>query len=236
MRGFLSTLGAKLLSTSEASPGVNPIDVRKEEPVLYRAIERVSDTRLRVIVLSMCERFDKARDFASEMLLVPDLGVSEDEDEDEDDDEDEKEEEHSDKDKWNGDNEALGRNEGDKDIKGSSKPRGKKRSNDTAELDPLDDRALRPDMHINKKPRVRLRYETCENCKKEYDFTTNAQGDCVYHDGELEETDDDDFWADTDHVSIDMADEYPEGFIWTCCDRITNEAGCIVTRHSRQKN
>jgi hypothetical protein len=48
---------------------------------------------------------------------------------------------------------------------------------------------------------------------------------------------DSDFWADHDercHGIIDsdeMRDEFPDGFVWTCCDKLGSEPGCQVGRH-----
>jgi hypothetical protein len=45
------------------------------------------------------------------------------------------------------------------------------------------------------------------------------------------------FWADHDencHGTIDtedMREEYPEGFTWTCCDKLGTEEGCTLSRH-----
>jgi len=55
--------------------------------------------------------------------------------------------------------------------------------------------------------------------------------------GELEVDYDADIWADHDencHGTIDtdsMRAEYPEGFVWTCCDKPGDEAGCTWGRH-----
>lgn len=55
--------------------------------------------------------------------------------------------------------------------------------------------------------------------------------------GELEVDYDADIWADHDencHGTIDtesMREENPEGFVWNCCDKPGDEAGCYRGRH-----
>jgi len=51
---------------------------------------------------------------------------------------------------------------------------------------------------------------------------------------------DGDFWADHDedcHGPIDNEsnrEEYPEGFIWTCCDKNGEVEGCKIGRHREE--
>lgn len=55
--------------------------------------------------------------------------------------------------------------------------------------------------------------------------------------GELDPDYDSDFWAFYDerfHGVIDSdfcRKEYPEGFLWTCCDEIGTHPGCKFSRH-----
>ncbi len=56
--------------------------------------------------------------------------------------------------------------------------------------------------------------------------------------GWLEPDQDGDFWADHDedcHGTIDTEEnkeEYPEGFVWTCCDKLGDELkGCREGKH-----
>lgn len=55
--------------------------------------------------------------------------------------------------------------------------------------------------------------------------------------GELEVDNSSDFWVDwweQTHGPIDCPDnkeEYPEGFMWTCCERNGLEKGCKLGRH-----
>ncbi|EJT69656.1 hypothetical protein GGTG_12540 [Gaeumannomyces tritici R3-111a-1] len=96
-----------------------------------------------------------------------------------------------------------------------------------------------------KRKHTRQRYEVCEQCNNEYDVETNGPTSCVWHDGETEPDDDGDFWADHDercHGTIDSEwarEEYPEGFIWSCCDKIgVGAEGCQTGAHvpkSRKK-
>lgn len=52
-----------------------------------------------------------------------------------------------------------------------------------------------------------------------------------------EPDDDGDFWADHDencHGIIDskeMRDEFPDGFVWTCCERTGTDPGCLLGPH-----
>lgn len=58
---------------------------------------------------------------------------------------------------------------------------------------------------------------------------------------EMEVDDSEDFWADHDedcHGVIDSdfcREEYPDGFRWSCCDRLGSDKGCRKHPHkSRQ--
>ncbi|KAL8364875.1 hypothetical protein RB595_003926 [Gaeumannomyces hyphopodioides] len=96
-----------------------------------------------------------------------------------------------------------------------------------------------------KRKHTRQRYEVCEQCNDEYDVEINDDTSCVWHDGETEPDHDGDFWADHDedcHGTIDSEwarKEFPEGFIWNCCDEIGADAeGCQIGAHvpkSRKK-
>ncbi|KAL5089258.1 hypothetical protein Trisim1_005821 [Trichoderma cf. simile WF8] len=76
----------------------------------------------------------------------------------------------------------------------------------------------------------------CIQCDLPFDPSDTARN-CFYHNGELEVNDMDDFWADHDedcHGIIDtdeMREEFPEGFIWTCCDKNGEALGCRWARH-----
>ncbi|EAT82605.1 hypothetical protein HBH56_112270 [Parastagonospora nodorum] len=81
------------------------------------------------------------------------------------------------------------------------------------------------------------RFEICEQCQEEYDVLDNPDDACVWHPGETEPDFEGDFWADHDedcHGEIDSEwarKEYPEGFVYSCCDAKANEEGCQMDAH-----
>ncbi|KAL6704685.1 hypothetical protein ACN47E_007967 [Coniothyrium glycines] len=83
----------------------------------------------------------------------------------------------------------------------------------------------------------RQRFEICIQCNNEYNVLSNDKRSCIWHEGELEVDHEGDFWADHDercHGTIDtdeMRREYPEGFIWNCCDESGENEGCKKSRH-----
>jgi hypothetical protein len=113
------------------------------------------------------------------------------------------------------------------------------------------------DIEAKKKNQVLVpRFAKCIQCNEEYDTTLNSSKACCWHPGKLalivrfplplllliqrhagerERDDEGDFWADHDencHGRIsDLEDEYPEGFVWTCCEELGNEEGCERGRH-----
>ncbi|KAF2111595.1 hypothetical protein BDV96DRAFT_623661 [Lophiotrema nucula] len=88
---------------------------------------------------------------------------------------------------------------------------------------------------------VQQRYEMCTQCETEYDVSTNSSTSCVWHDGYTEPDYDGDFWADPDedcHGTIDtddMREEFPEGFVWNCCDAEGDARGCQTGEHRPRK-
>jgi len=68
-----------------------------------------------------------------------------------------------------------------------------------------------------------------------FSFLWNGKG-LTLSTGEMYADDEGDFWADHDEdchgVIDDLKDEYPEGFIWDCCDKHGDEPGCRVAKHS----
>ncbi|OPB44872.1 hypothetical protein A0O28_0090100 [Trichoderma guizhouense] len=80
-----------------------------------------------------------------------------------------------------------------------------------------------------------------KKCSATFDPSDTAKN-CFYHNGELEPDYDGDFWADHDencHGTIDtdeMRDEFPEGFIWSCCDKGGDDIGCRWGRHQSDPN
>ncbi|PVH96153.1 hypothetical protein DM02DRAFT_599716 [Periconia macrospinosa] len=87
----------------------------------------------------------------------------------------------------------------------------------------------------------RKRFEICIQCEKEYNVETNDEKSCVWHSGELDVDDDDDFWADHDediHGIIDsdeLREQYPEGYTWSCCgERGGTSEGCERGPHESE--
>jgi len=83
------------------------------------------------------------------------------------------------------------------------------------------------------------RFARCENCKEEFDVTENERGDCIWHPGQKEVYEDDDFWADHDNDCHGdpwdprlMEDpDLEDGYKWDCCDKLGGEEGCMQTKH-----
>ncbi|KAI1753970.1 hypothetical protein F4782DRAFT_494610 [Xylaria castorea] len=78
----------------------------------------------------------------------------------------------------------------------------------------------------------------CVQCQDPFHEEDNHDKACRYHDGDLEVDDENDFWADHDencHGTIDTNEnriEYPEGFVWNCCDKLGHRSGCTQGRHN----
>ncbi|ETS79020.1 hypothetical protein PFICI_08873 [Pestalotiopsis fici W106-1] len=94
------------------------------------------------------------------------------------------------------------------------------------------------DASDNKKAKtVVSRFEKCITCKKVFDITTNRDDSCQTHSAYLEI--DDDVFPDDDEIANGHVDpytdwrreEWPEGFIWQCCDRHIKETPCVIQRH-----
>ncbi|KAK3291413.1 uncharacterized protein B0H64DRAFT_435768 [Chaetomium fimeti] len=98
-------------------------------------------------------------------------------------------------------------------------PEAKVKANDAPPSDPN-----------SKKRKPASTLSICVRCGETfYDGTTDK---CKYHDGELEPDYDGDFWADHDercHGVIDtdrMREDFPDGFVWDCCEKLGSEPGC----------
>ncbi|MCJ1391949.1 hypothetical protein MMC18_004816 [Xylographa bjoerkii] len=106
---------------------------------------------------------------------------------------------------------------------------------------------------------VRPRHIVCEQCEKEFDVRKNWKKACNYHTGMgtpknksrmparltwrlcfigiLDVDWDSDIWADHDencHGPVDTEEnkeEYPEGFIWDCCEKRGAAEGCKIGWH-----
>ncbi|KAE8411594.1 hypothetical protein BDV36DRAFT_301675 [Aspergillus pseudocaelatus] len=83
--------------------------------------------------------------------------------------------------------------------------------------------------------RLRQRYAYCENCDKEFDVTQNTNISCKFHldychpDGEFFV--DDDQYVNGDYDNGEALEEFPEGYIYECCERRANEEPCTVDKH-----
>ncbi|WPH03746.1 Hypothetical protein R9X50_00662900 [Acrodontium crateriforme] len=84
----------------------------------------------------------------------------------------------------------------------------------------------------------RKAYETCENCKAEFHVMNNKDGDCVYHDGEIDVDDESSVWDDYDDYNPDPSSSevmndpgFKEGYIMSCCEKRPYEKGCVKSKH-----
>ncbi|KAI9655119.1 MAG: hypothetical protein M1821_005602 [Bathelium mastoideum] len=83
----------------------------------------------------------------------------------------------------------------------------------------------------------RKRYETCENCDKEFDVNHNGQKDCQFHLGtkEVDYDTDNSAWEDYEEARFGPREEHeediPEGFLWTCCNKRGDGDGCTIKEH-----
>ena len=141
------------------------------EAALRTAILSVQPTRLRLVLLHICDFSVDASAIAQRLLLVPedesrremvgrgDESDSERDVRDEDDDEED------------GDQTTASEDNTDRDDETSEAQRN------ISEIDnghgPLSGRAKR----------LRSRFATCENCSTEFDVTDNGKNDCVWHPG-----------------------------------------------------
>ncbi|KAL1855364.1 hypothetical protein Daus18300_011082 [Diaporthe australafricana] len=76
----------------------------------------------------------------------------------------------------------------------------------------------------------------CIQCDKVFNEEENSPSSCLYHDGKREADHDEDFWADHDEdchgVIEDLEDEFPEGFLWDCCQKRGDDlVGCVRGYH-----
>ena len=73
---------------------------------------------------------------------------------------------------------------------------------------------------------------------RDYRLTDNMRPLTTCIKGEREADYESDFWADHDencHGRInELEDEYPQGFVWTCCDEIGTADGCETGRHRQR--
>ncbi|KAM3532735.1 hypothetical protein NHJ13051_000198 [Beauveria bassiana] len=77
----------------------------------------------------------------------------------------------------------------------------------------------------------------CVRCEKAFSIDDNEKHDCVYHNGDLYPDEDDPAWYDHDvrcHGDLDTPENrknYPEAFLWDCCDEVSTTEGCKMGRH-----
>ncbi|KAJ7650824.1 hypothetical protein FB45DRAFT_780079 [Roridomyces roridus] len=80
------------------------------------------------------------------------------------------------------------------------------------------------------------RWETCRNCGETYDVNADDEHDtCVFHPGDME-VDEEAFpdWDEDCHGPKDTKhnrQEYPENFLWSCCDADGMAEGCVNGKH-----
>ncbi|CAM6104956.1 unnamed protein product [Calypogeia fissa] len=84
---------------------------------------------------------------------------------------------------------------------------------------------------------VRPRFVACQQCREKFDVTKNNDKGCFWHDGELEVDEGHSTWYDWDetcHGDMDSDEgrkQYPEGFVWSCCEKDGKGKGCMMTAH-----
>jgi hypothetical protein len=89
-----------------------------------------------------------------------------------------------------------------------------------------------------KKKSLVPRYERCKNCEQDFDVTENFSEACNYHDGVLEVDYEHETWIDWDenahgHIDERLEKEYPEGFMWECCEEDGKARGCQTGWHQK---
>lgn len=231
-------------SPAPIAPEIIPVAV-----LLKQAIADAQPIRLRSTLVAICDTSPEAARIAASLLLVSEEKIrylsaeeSSEEEEQEEEDEDEDEGEEDVGRRSDGNDEASSHNETDKRAKENS------RSNHAMGL------------AANDLKRMRTRYAMCENCDEEFDVAYNSMGDCSWHEGkivkdlmksatsaslrsanrEVESLDvdyDGDIWADHDercHGPMDTEEnrsQFPEGFIYECCNGDGSAEGCKTGRH-----
>ncbi|KAK2025464.1 hypothetical protein LX32DRAFT_518611, partial [Colletotrichum zoysiae] len=83
--------------------------------------------------------------------------------------------------------------------------------------------------------------DACTQCEEEFDPDDNASDACCYHPGDFELDEDLEFWDGVDdydwpaeHYQRDgesNRQDCPEGFRWSCCERVGVVEGCETGRH-----
>ncbi|GKT64271.1 hypothetical protein ColTof4_06671 [Colletotrichum tofieldiae] len=83
--------------------------------------------------------------------------------------------------------------------------------------------------------------DVCTQCEKDFDPDNNPPNACCYHPGDFELDEDLEFWDSVDdfddpnpHYERDSdanRKDIPEGFRWSCCERVGDVEGCEKGRH-----
>jgi hypothetical protein len=122
----------------------------------------------------------------------------------------------------------------------TSSGQSKQQQNHKRSLSSYSDMPIQPDQKraYTKKKRLVPRYERCKNCEQDFDVTENFSEACNYHDGVLEVDYEHETWIDWDenaHGPIDerLEKEYPEGFMWECCEEDGKARGCQTGWHQK---
>ncbi|KAK1498969.1 hypothetical protein CCUS01_02589, partial [Colletotrichum cuscutae] len=87
---------------------------------------------------------------------------------------------------------------------------------------------------LQKMPRT----DVCANCKEKFDVNRNAPDACRYHPGDFELDEDLEVWDTIDDIgqfcemdSEEYRADVPEGFRWSCCQRVGDVEGCQEEQH-----
>ncbi|KAF4436083.1 hypothetical protein F53441_13331 [Fusarium austroafricanum] len=77
----------------------------------------------------------------------------------------------------------------------------------------------------------------CVQCDQAFTQEDNTETSCRYHPGDLDVDDEEDFWADHDEDchgeinTVEMREEMPDGFRWSCCRKLGGRKGCTKGKH-----
>ncbi|KAI9924837.1 hypothetical protein ASPWEDRAFT_40585 [Aspergillus wentii DTO 134E9] len=104
--------------------------------------------------------------------------------------------------------------------------------NDSESEDEDEERVKQP-AEVTGSKRLRSRYEYCQNCHVEFDTTTNTKTSCCYHSDTAYPDEDsfEDHDEDCHGPMEDFFDDFPEKFIYECCGKRGDQAGCVINWH-----
>ncbi|KAK4198047.1 hypothetical protein QBC40DRAFT_179559 [Triangularia verruculosa] len=80
-------------------------------------------------------------------------------------------------------------------------------------------------------------FRVCERCQSSFFEKDKMKGVCQWHPEELEVDDESHVWFDWDPRCHGPRDteynrrEYPDGFLWVCCEGVGSEPGCKTGKH-----